>query len=243
MKYVGIALLSLLGLFFAYILLLIVSALFVSRKKEYGTNNRYYRFLLNSSTAIGLPILGVKVILTGEEKIPKDKRFLLVSNHRSCYDPIVTWRALAKYDVAFISKASNFKVPVWGQLIKNCAFLPIDRSSPRRSMETLNKAAELIKNDVVSFGIYPEGTRSHTDEMLPFHNGIFVAAEKTKVPIVVMAVRNTDIIHKRVVFRRTKAYLDVIDVITPERYEGLRSSEIGNIVRRDLEDFFKEIKK
>ena len=110
-------------------------------------------------------------------------------------------------------------------------------------METLNKAAELIKNDVVSFGIYPEGTRSHTDEMLPFHNGIFVAAEKAKVPIVVMAVRNTDIIHKRVVFRRTKAYLDVIDVITPERYEGLRSSEIGNIVRRDLEDFFKEIKK
>ena len=237
MKYVLIGLLCIVGAFFAYLLLCIISALFVDPKKEYGTNSRYYRFLLNSSTFIGFCILHVKVHVTGGEKIPTDRRFMLVSNHRSNYDPIVTWKAFPSYDIAFISKASNFGVPMWGRLIRRCGFLSIDRSSPRSSVETLNRAAGMIENGVVSVGIYPEGTRSKTCRLLPFHNGVFLVAEKSKAPIVVIAVRGTEQIHKRCVFRRTHVYIDVLDVIAPEEYEGKMTGEIGARVRRDLEDF------
>ena len=237
MKYAGIVLQVIIGAFAAYLLLCIVSALFVNTKKEYCTNSRYYRFLLNSSTAIGLCILRVKIHVTGREMVPADRRFVLVSNHRSNYDPIVTWRAFAKYDLAFISKASNFNVPMWGRLIRRCGFLSIDRSSPRSSVETINKAAGMINDGIVSIGVYPEGTRSKDCRLLPFHNGVFLIAEKTKAPVVVMALRGTEQIHKRCVFRRTHVYLDVLDVITPEELEGKMTHEIGERVRRDLEDF------
>ena len=238
MKYVLFAALAAAGIFLLYILLLVVSALAVNGRREYGTNSRYYRFLLNSSTAIGMKILRVKVHLTGEEKIPKGKRFLLVENHRSNYDPIVTWRALPGYDVAFISKSDNFKVPVWGRLIRRCGFLAIDRSSPRSSMETLNRAAKMIKDGTVSFGIYPEGTRNKTDRLLlPFHNGVFMAAHKAACPVVVVAVRGTDKIYKQYIRRRTDVYLDVIDVISPEEHSSLRTGDVGARVKADFENF------
>ena len=126
---------------------------------------------------------------------------------------------------------------MWGRLIRRCGFLSIDRSSPRSSVETLNRAAGMIENGVVSVGIYPEGTRSKTSRLLPFHNGVFLVAEKSKAPIVVIAVRGTEQIHKRCVFRRTHVYIDVLDVIAPEEYEGKMTGEIGARVRRDLEDF------
>lgn len=237
MKFVGIVLLCIAGAFLAYLILCNVSALFVDPKKEYGTNSKYYRFLLNSSTALGLFVLRVKIHVTGAEKLPEDRRFILVSNHRSNYDPIVTWRAFAKYDLAFISKASNFKVPMWGRLIRRCGFLSIDRSSPRSSLKTLGRAAEMVKSGVVSIGLYPEGTRSKTCELLPFHNGVFLAAEKAEAPVVVMAVRGTEKIHKRYIRHRTDVYIDILDVIGPEEYRGLRTNEIGERVRRELEDF------
>ena len=243
MKYVGIGLLVIVGLFLAYVLLLIVSACFVNGKKEYGTNSRYYRFLLESSTAVGLCILRVKIHLTGLEKVPKDARFLLVSNHRSNFDPIVTWRAFHGYDIAFVSKSANFKVPVWGRLIRRCGFLSVDRSSARESMKTFNKAAEMVKSGEVSFGIYPEGTRSKNCTLLPFHDGIFTVAHKAECPIVVLAVRGTEQIHKRRVIHRTNVYLDVLDVIPAEKHISMRTGEIGEEVKEMYVNFLGSDKK
>jgi len=239
LKYAVIVLLALIGLVLAYILFLVVSALFVNGKKEYGTNSRFYRYLLESSTACGMRLLRVKVHVSGAEMIPQG-RFLLVSNHRSNYDPIVTWHALRGREVAFISKPDNFKVPVFGRFIRRCGFLAIDRSSPRSSVKTLNKAAEMIKNDIVSFGVYPEGTRSKNCELLPFHNGIFAIAQKAGVPIVVLAVRGTEQIHKRFIRHRTDVYLDFIDIIPVSEHKGKRTNDVGERVRGDLENYFRE---
>lgn len=59
----------------------------------------------------------------GIDKIPKDGRFLFVSNHRSNFDPILTWYVLKDYDLAFISKAENFRIPIFGRIIRKCCFI------------------------------------------------------------------------------------------------------------------------
>lgn len=97
------------------------------------------------------------------EKLPKNERFLLVCNHRSKFDPILTWYVLRDYNLAFISKPENFR---------RCCFMAIDRENPRNALKTIHQAAELIKQNEVSVAVYPEGTRSKTCELLPFHNGI-----------------------------------------------------------------------
>ena len=82
-------LLGLVGVFLAYIFTIIISALLVNMKKEYPQESKFYRFLLNSATFFATKLIRIKLHVTGMEKVPGG-RFLLVSNHRSKFDPILS---------------------------------------------------------------------------------------------------------------------------------------------------------
>ena len=178
-----------------FIFLFINGLLFVNMKKEYNEDSKYFRFLLNNSTAIAVKLIRIHISLTGREKLPKG-RFLLVSNHRSKFDPILTWHVFAKENLSFISKPENFKVPVYGRIIHRCCFMPIDRENPRKALKTIQRAISLIKNDVASVAVYPEGTRNYGEGLLPFHAAVLKIAQKAEVPIVVMTVQGTYEIQK-----------------------------------------------
>ena len=225
----------LLGLFALYVLFLGACALLVDPKKEYEKNSPYYRFLLDSVTAAAMKLLRIRVHVSGIEKIPKDTKVLFVSNHRSNFDPIVTWYALKKWKIAFVSKPSNFKIPFFGRIIRKCCFMPIDRENPRNAIVTINKAAKLLKKQEVSIGIYPEGTRSKNGQLLPFHNGVFKIAQKAEAAMVVLCVTGTEKISKRTPFRRTDVYLDVLEVFSAQGIKETKTEMIGTAVRRLIE--------
>lgn len=103
---------------------------------------------------------------------------MFVGNHRSNFDPIIEWLVLKPWDIAFISKGENFKIPFFGRIIRKCCFMPIDRENPRKALRTINKASDLLQSGEVSIGVYPEGTRSKTGELLPFHDGVFHIAKR-----------------------------------------------------------------
>lgn len=223
------------AVFLIYLIFLCICSLFVNPNKEYETNSRFYRFLLYSATAGVLKLLRIKVHVTGLEKIPQNEKLVFVGNHRSNFDPIIQWQVLKKWEVAFISKDANFKIPLFGRFIRKCCFLAIDRENPRNALVTIEKAAGLIQKGEVSIGVYPEGTRNRTEELLPFHNGVFRIAKKAETPVVVMAITGTDKIHKNVLRRRSDIYLDIADVISAEEVKSLRTGDIGERVKSALE--------
>ncbi len=226
---------ALLAVVLAYILFLFVCSLFVSPSREYETHSRFYRHLLNTATAIGLKILRIRVHVSGLEHIPTDtKNLLFVGNHRSRFDPIVSWYVLRRWQPAYISKPSNFRVPIFGRLIRKCCFMAIDRENPRNALQTVNKAAELLAKGEVSVGVYPEGTRSKGGALLPFHNGVFKIAQKAGAAIVVLSVQGTEQIHRRYPFHSTDVYLDVVDILPAETVKRTRTAAIGEQVREAL---------
>lgn len=216
-----------------YILLLWISSLLVHTDREYPENSRYYRWLLNSATGIMILVLRIRLKVSGVEKLPEG-RFLLVSNHRSNFDPILTWFVLRKRDIAFVSKRENFDVPIFGRFIRRCCFMAIDRENPRNAIRTIDQAAVLIREDKVSVGIYPEGTRSKECVLLPFHPGVFKIAQKAKVPVVVMTVNGTEKIHRNVPFQRTVVNLDILKVIPAEKVTSERTALISEDVRETM---------
>lgn len=221
---------GLLGLIILYVLVLGVCALLVDPEKEYQKDNRVYRFLLNLTVTVGLKLLRVRVHVSGIGKIPKDTQVLLVSNHRSNFDPIVTWYGLKAWKIGFISKPENFRIPFYGRIIRKCCCLPIDRENPRKAIVTINKAAKLLKKQEVSVGVYPEGTRSKKLELLPFHNGVFKIAQKADAPIVVLSISGTEKIAKRAPFKPTDVYLDVLEVFSSESIKEIKTETIGMMV-------------
>lgn len=225
------------GVFAAYVLFLGICAVCVDPKQEYGTQSRFYRWVLNGATAFILKLVRVRVHLSGSEKIPTEGPILVVGNHRSNYDPIVTWYALKKWNLAYISKEENFKIPFFGRIIRKCCFMAIDRENPRNAITTINKAAGLLRDGIVNVGVYPEGTRSKTGVLLPFHNGVFKIAQKAQCPVVVVAVRGTEQIHRRTPLHRTDVYLDVLEVLPEDWVKLTKTDIIGSRVSQLLEEY------
>ncbi len=224
-----------LSVLIAFALLIIISSFFIDKKSEFGTENRYYRFLLNTFTAVGLVFCRVKIRTSGMDKLPTDGKFLLVCNHKSKFDPIVTWLVLRQHKIAFISKPENFKVPVFGRIIRKCNFMPIDRENPMAAMRTVAHAAKLISSGTNAVGVYPEGTRGYKDELLPFHHGVFLAAKRADAPCVVMTVKNTDKIKSNFP-KRTDIYLDIHEVISSEYIKKHKTNEIGDMAYNIMND-------
>lgn len=221
-----------LGLVFFYVLFLTICALAVDPRREYENHSAFYRFLLDTATAAAMKLLRIRIHVTGREKLPEEGKLLFISNHCSNFDPLVTWYVFRKWRIAFISKKENFRIPIFGRFIRKCCFMAIDRENPRNALVTINKAADLLRREEVSVGIYPEGTRSKTGEMLPFRNGAFKIAQKAGAGMVVLGLVGTQQIHKNTPFRRTDVYVDVLRVYAPEELKDLKTETIGAEVRR-----------
>lgn len=226
---------GMLGLCILVVLFLAVCALLVRKDRTYTADSPFYRFLLDGATAFTVKLLGIHVHANGLAHLPPEGRYLLVGNHRSNFDPILTWYALKEENLAFISKPENFRIPIFGRIIRKCCFLPIDRENPRNAVKTIQAAAELLEKGEVSVGVYPEGTRSKEGKLLPFHNGVFKIAKKAGTPIVVVAIQGTEQIHKNVFRRRSDVQLTVAQVIPAEQVAQSRPVEIGDQVKSALQ--------
>jgi 1-acyl-sn-glycerol-3-phosphate acyltransferase len=108
------------------------------------------------------------------------------SNHESNVDPPVLFQALHKR-LHVLFKAELTKLPVLGAVMVAGGFVPVERDRREASMASIDRAAESIRAGN-SFLIFPEGTRSRTDELLPFKKGGFIMAIKAQSPIVPVAV-------------------------------------------------------
>ena len=138
---------------------------------------------------------------------------------------------LKNASLSFISKKENFNIPIGRHYINRMCYLPLDRGNIKSGIETINRAIYFLNNDITSIGLFPEGTRSETLELLPFHDGCFKIATKTHCPIVVGVTQGTEKIHKNWPFKRTKVTFDVVKVIYGEEYKDKKSVELSDMIR------------
>lgn len=133
---------------------------------------------------------GSKVTIIGEENVPKDEAVLYVGNHRSYFDIVLSYSRCPGL-TGYISKDSIGKIPFLAQWMKRLYCLFLNRTDIREGLKTILKGIEQVKNGI-SICIYPEGTRNHGRELLPFKEGSLKIAQKTGCAIIPMAVSHTD---------------------------------------------------
>ena len=137
-----------------------------------------------------LRLSGAKVNVTGGEHLEPSQTYVFISNHRSYLDTatlfVYTGRRLG-----LLAKKELLKVPILGYGMGFVNIMAIDRSNSERSRVTVAAATDRIRSGR-SFGVFAEGTRARPGEFLPFKKGAFYMAAQAGVPIVPVALRNTD---------------------------------------------------
>ncbi len=216
------------GWILVYVIFLLVVCLCTDTKKEYESRSKFVHGLVICTVGVILGLFRVKVSVSGSELVPTGSRWLLVSNHRSGFDPIVTFWLLRKHELAFIAKPSIFKIPIAKQLLARDFSMPIDRENNREALKTILKAADFIRNDITSMGIYPEGTRTRDGNMLPFRSGALKIAQRAKVPVVVATIEGTENIMKNFPLRRTRAKLTIHQVFDAETVAAESTNDLSD---------------
>ena len=213
-----------------FVLALFVVSLFVDQSKPQDVPSPFHAAMVRYVMGLIVTLMRVRIHESDETKLPEG-RWLLVGNHRSAFDPIITGWQLRKCGLIYISKTENLRLPLVGPFLHKAGFLGIDRENDRAALRTILAAAERIRSGTASVAVYPEGTRSHEAGMLPFRNGVFKIAQKAHAPVVVVAVRGADLIAKRAPWRATDVYLDICGVIDAETVAKCKTNEIGEVVQ------------
>ncbi|MNS31852.1 1-acyl-sn-glycerol-3-phosphate acyltransferase [compost metagenome] len=135
-------------------------------------------------------VAGLKIRVRGAEHIDPNKGYLYMTNHVNLMEPFIDMPCIPGW-VAAIEKKENFKLPIYGLLIKAWGNIPIDRGDSASAKQSLEDAkAQLARG--TSVAIMPEGTRSKDGKLQPFKKGGFHLAIETGATILPYAHKNLD---------------------------------------------------
>lgn len=202
------------------------------RKKDYVAHPSKFATKILASGIRCIHLLArVKVKVSGKAKLPKYQKYLLVCNHRSNFDPMILIDKLDRSGVQYISKPSNFKIPLAGPFMRGSGFLAIDRENREQSLEIMKKSMDLISSGEASVGVFPEGTRQQEEIIGPFHEGVFNIAMHTNAPVVIACLDGAEKIHKRSPWRRTVVRLKIIGVISSDDLSSYTAKSLSDFVR------------
>lgn len=216
----------------AFLYLLLLCHL-VDLDKEQEYDDRHYRKVLELYVESALPVLRVNVRTKGMNKVPTDRRFLLVCNHCNNIDPVLLLDKFAGHQVAFISKKENKDMFLVGKVMHKLLCQLIDRENDREALKTILKCVEILKEDKASIGVFPEGYILPHRKLHAFRPGVFKIAQKAKVPIVVCTLKDTaNAIVNLLHYRPSDIELSVLQVIEPEEYAGKKTVQIADEIYR-----------
>ena len=220
-----------LGLLVLALLFLVAVILPLDSKAQRTDDSRFYRTLTNWYIELIVTVLPLRIEVEGLEKRPEGGRFMLVSNHLHEIDPAILMRYFPKAQLAFIAKKEVENMFLVGKLLPQLLSQFIDRENDREALKTILRCIQLLKEDKVSIGVFPEGGINTQRKLKHFRPGVFKIAQKAKVPIVVCTLRDT---HKAIgtilKLKRATVTLHILDVVSTDWMEDRTTVEIADRV-------------
>ncbi|MDR1148606.1 MAG: 1-acyl-sn-glycerol-3-phosphate acyltransferase [Spirochaetaceae bacterium] len=132
--------------------------------------------------------MGFKLSIDGQENIPPRGKtgVCFVCNHSGILDILLLLIAVGR-PVGFIAKKEIIFVPFINLWMILLGGIFMDRNNPRKSLDAINRGAKKIMRGH-SMAIFPEGTRSRGQGLLPFKTGSFRLATAAGADIAPVAM-------------------------------------------------------
>ena len=160
--------------------LVIFVGLFDSQKK-------YTSYLSRLWAKIILLLSIVNYNVEGLDKLILGKKYIIISNHQSFLDILVTF-SLLPLNISFFTKKELFYIPIFGWALLAAGMVPVDRYNKEKSKKSVDSALKYLKKTNLSILNYPEGTRTDFDNLGKFKKGGFILAIQSNIPILPISV-------------------------------------------------------
>lgn len=171
--------------------------------------------------------IGTRSTVIGGDRIPGAGPFILVANHLNLVDPPVLGSLLPRR-ITFMAKEELFGIPVVGWVVKWYGAFSVRRGQPDR--QALRTATEVLQHGG-ALGIFPEGHRSESGEMIDAHPGAALIAVMSGAPVVPVAIVGTERLRSPLsLFVRPRIVIRVGEPFVLER-EGSRKEGLESATR------------
>lgn len=131
-----------------------------------------------------LKLFHLKLKVINADDLPKSGGYLIAANH-------ISWIDIASIQsflpCRFVAKSEVAGWPVFGWMARQTGTLFIRRDNKRHGKEIAKQLEDLLPKEPIC--IFPEGTSTAGDRVLPFKTNLFEPAAQTQVPTFPMAIR------------------------------------------------------
>lgn len=189
---------------------------------------------------LALNLAGIRFTVIGREHVPSNRAVVFCANHQSNVDPPVLFQALHRR-LHILYKAELRQIPVLGRVFEVGGFVAVQRANRDAAFASIEAAAASIRAGN-SFLIFPEGTRSKTDALLPFKKGGLVMALRAQAPIVPVAIMGG-----RAAMQKGSAFVRPVHVTVrigaPVETVGMSSDDrdaLIDVVRERIEELIRK---
>lgn len=142
----------------------------------------FYKVVKNSIRFILSLIYRVEI--QGKENIPMEGKSIVCSNHFNLLDPVFIGTCLPR-KINYMAKEELFSNKIFALILNKLGVFPVKRGGA--DISAIKAALKILKNEEI-FGIFPEGTRSKTGEMLEAKPGLAMIAIKSQSSIIPVAI-------------------------------------------------------
>jgi 1-acyl-sn-glycerol-3-phosphate acyltransferase len=176
----------------------------------------------------------VRVEVSYAPELDPGKSYVFLANHQSLFDiPVLI--ATSPGQIRMVAKRSLFLIPLFGWGMRAGGFVPVDRGDRSSARQTFASASARLSAGV-SMLLFPEGTRSLDDTLLPFQRGGFLLALKSGLPIVPVGIRGSRAVQRRGSWAIHPGTIAITygAPIDPAAYGLRRKKELIEEVRRQI---------
>jgi 1-acyl-sn-glycerol-3-phosphate acyltransferase len=130
-----------------------------------------------------------RLSVKGRKRVPKEGAVIFAANHFSYADPPLIGIAMPRR-IRFVMADGLFRKRVLHVVSRLLDVIPVETGQPFQTA-AVRKAMRLLHNGQC-VGIFPEGQRSRTGELLPAQPGVGLFAKKSGAPVVPLAILGTN---------------------------------------------------
>ncbi len=169
---------------------------------------------------------------------------LLLFNHLSLIDIPLIFHALGS-DFRFGAKIELFRIPIFGQALRRCHFLPIERANRNSTFKTYAKAKERCQKGE-RFILAPEGTRQSQLKLGSFKSGPFILGIQAEIPLIPIVIAGPEKICPKnkiipILDRKITLKVKVLEPISTKGYQLEDRNKLKDLTWKKMDSALKDL--